>query len=359
MKRIIIVVLAFAANTLFAQDIDKEIVNDYKHLPQVGGHLFVKEIIEIYKTDTTIIDKIYNREVDDRSQGGAYTDTICSNTFYNSLFKFKNDSNSEIVESMISKLKRINLKIPYYNVNWGDVYVCGTKAPFGHDPTETWYYMRFALIYMGVNEIKQMIAFDNGEQWEYMLQDIRNGVLFDGIESTKLADRVIDRRIMQFLIDKWSLYQIPAIQELVKVLEDNLPLGIESNPSNIINGTWRGAFGNKIINLALNYDASIAETEKNEIIKKKRWRMFADENFGIIGNSFFDGQDGSKAIQAKGFYTESGKNMRITLIEQPDTAQWNGIFYIHINRKSKKIDGSWNSNNGKIQRLFELEKVKE
>lgn len=358
MKRIIIVVLTFIANALFAQDFGEKIVNNYKHLTQIGGQLFTKEIIEIYKTDTTIINNKYNRKVDDKSKGGTYVDTICTNAFYKSLLETKTDSNSIIIDSIISKLKRINLNVPYYNVDWGQVYSVCEQCPFGMWACDQWYYERFALIYMTEKEIKQMISFENGEQWAYMLEDIQNGTLFDGVISTNIADRAIDRRIMQFLINKWSPCQIPEVQKLVKVLEESMPLVELISPIDVIKGTWRGAFGNKTINLTIDYDASIAEAEKTEA-KRTRWGMFTDDYFGVIAKSIFEGQPESKAVPSKGYYTDGGKDVRVNLIEQPDTAQWNGEFYLWINRKTNRIYGTWESNNKKLKREFELEKVKE
>lgn len=218
--------------------------------------------------------------------------------------------------------------------------------------------MKNSLYYMNEPEVKQMIAYDKGKQWEYMLMGIKNGDIYDGVASTNLAIRKIDHRIMQFLINKWSPCQIPEVQELVKVLKESLPLNELANPVDLIKGTWQGAFGNKTINLTIDYDASVADEEKAEA-KRTRHGWFENDNFGVIGKSIFDGQPESKTVPSKGYYHDGGMSVQVNLIELPDTAQWNGEFNLWVNRKTNKMHGTWESNNKKLKREFELEKISE
>jgi hypothetical protein len=78
-----------------------------------------------------------------------------------------------------------------------------------------------------------------------------------------------------------------------------------------------------------------------------------------LAKSIFDGQPESKAVSSKGYFTDGGMSIRVNLIELPDTAQWNGEFNIWVNRKTNLMRGTWESNNKKLKREFELEKVKE
>lgn len=342
-----------------AKQYNKDIVKNYKQyydLSQKEFPFIARELVEIYKSDTTIITEHFVRNRGCCSSVDLYINDMCANALGDSLLRIKDDNNCAIIDKMLSDINIVRPQKP--DLDWGDVYKCGDNCPFADYPPEVYWNLEFSLIYMTEYEIRQMIAFEKGEQWGYLLTDVRLGDCFDGFLSTDSGQREIDRRIKKYLIKKWSPCQIPEVQELVKVLEESMPLAELENPVDVIKGTWRGAFGNKTINLTIDYDASIADDEKTEF-KRTHWGMFTDAYFGVLGKSVFDGQSESKAVPFKGYFYDGGMDVKINLIEQPDTAQWNGGFDIWVNRKTNKMRGWWESNNKKLKREFELEKVSE
>ena len=356
MKKMMLCILVYGFSTVYCQNnIGKSIVENNELIPQNGSFLFVHEVAEVFMSDTLIAQRIFSNRVNDKpSIMDDYVVATRKKAFYSQL---KVDTNY-YSKKMFGNTNMDNLSVKMPSVDWGRVYEGCKTCPFADFSPNSRIYVEFALIYMGEDEIKQMIAYESGEQWKYMLEDIKYGDYFLGITSTNPVCREIDRRIMQFLIDKWSPCQIPEVQELVKVLKESLPLDELVNPVDVIKGTWRGAFGNKTINLTIDYDASIAEAEKAEAIRT-RWGMFKYDNFGVLAKSIFDGQPESKAVSSKGYFTDGGMSIRVNLIELPDTAQWNGEFNIWVNRKTNLMRGTWESNNKKLKREFELEKVKE
>ena len=360
MKRISLLIIGLSifcsCNT---QQYNKDIVANYKHYYDLSRKEFpfiARELVEIYKSDTTIITNYFVRNRECRSSVDLYINDMCANALGDSLLKIRDDKNCAIIDKMLSEINIVRPQKP--NLDWGNVYLCGDNCPFGDYPPDVYWNVEFSLVYMTEFEIKQMIAFEKGEQWGYVLQDVLCGDCFEGFLSTDSGKREIDRRIKQYLINKWSPCQIPEVQELVKVLEESMPLAELENPVDVIKGTWRGTFGNKTINLTIDYDASIADEEKAEAKRTRRgWTSIG--NYGVLTQSIFDGQPESKAVSAKGYYTDGGKDVIINLIEQPDTVQWNGEFNLWVNRKTNKMRGIWESNNKKLKREFELEKVSE
>ena len=341
------------------QQYNKDIVKNYKQyymLSQKEFPFIARELVEIYKSDTTIITEHFVRNREKCSSVDLYINDMCANALGDSLLKIRDDNNRALIDKMLSKINIVRPQKP--DLDWSDVYLCGDKCPFADCPSEVYWNLEFSLIYMTEYEIKQMIAFEKGEQWGYLLTDVQLGDCFSGFLSTDSGEREIDRRIKLYLINKWSSCQIPEVQEMVKVLEEKMPLAELKNPVDVIKGTWRGAFGDKTINITIDYDASIAKAEKAEA-ERTRHGWFKNDNFGVLAKSIFDGQPESKAVSAKGSYIDGGWDIRINLIEQPDTAQWNGEFNIWVNRKTNKMHGTWESNNQKLKRKFELEKVSE
>lgn len=360
MKRIFLLIIGLSVSCFCnAQQYNKDIVANYKqyyNLSQKEFPFIARELVEIYKSDTTIITNHFVRNRESCSSVDLYINDMCANALGDSLLKIRDDKNCAIIDKMLSKINIVRPKKP--DLDWGDVYLCCDECPFADYPPEVYWNQEFSLIYMTEYEIRQMIAFEKGEQWGYLLKDVQFGDCFSGFRSTDSGEREIDRRIKQYLINKWSLCQIPEVQELVKVLEESMPLAELENPVDVIKGTWRGAFGNKTINLTIDYDASIADEEKAEA-KRTRWGMFTDDYFGVLGKSIFDGQPESKTVPSKGYFHDGGMSVRVNLIELPDTAQWNGEFNLWVNRKTNKMYGTWESNNKKLKREFELEKVSE
>ena len=342
--------------------VNSDIVNHWAelHISNIEMPFMASELIEIYKNDTTILNECYwgigsSQEYRKSHLGSLYLYDMSVNALVDSLCNKRNDNNNKLIDKIISEIDCHKPIMP--EVDWGNLFLVCETCPFGEYPPDVYNDFKAALIYAGEKEIKQMISFENEYQWKQQILDIQYG---NGIAEYQPNTASMEkcRRIMQFLIDKWSPCQIPEIQELVKVLKENLPLDELVNPVDVIKGNWRGSFGNKTINLTIEYDASIAESEKAEAIRT-RWGMFKDDNFGVLAKSIFDGQSEGKVVSSKGYYTDGGKDIRINLIEQPDTAQWNGEFNLWVNRKTNKMHGTWESNNKKLKREFELEKVKE
>lgn len=114
------------------------------------------------------------------------------------------------------------------------------------------------------------------------------------------------------------------------------------SPIKVINGKWQGAFSdNKEIYLLNGY--SNVENTANK----------------VTGKSKFAGQPDSKYVPMIGSYKDKGSYFEIEMIEQPDTAQWNGIFKYQIDKETRDLKGTWESNNGKLKRNFELKKISE
>lgn len=361
MKKKSILLFIGIISCIFSNAQNLSIVAGYKHyydLTQIEFPFIYKELFNIYKFDSAFVygHFIKNRQSKDLNDVDLYMNDMCAKALKDSLLKLSNDVESKEFDRIMTFLGNIEPRNP--NVNWNGVFQICDECPFGDMPTDVIWNVKFSLIYMSEAEINQMINYKNGEQWNFVLLGIKNGDYFTGLNSIDKGLIEIDRRVMQFLIDKWSPCQIPEVQELVKVLKESMPLEELANPVDVITGTWRGAFGNKTINFTINYDASIAEAEK-EHAKQTRWGMFTNCYFGVLGTSLFDGQPESKSVQSKGYYTDGGKAVQINLIEQPDTAQWNGEFNIWIDRKTNMMHGTWESNNKKLKREFELEKVKE
>lgn len=115
----------------------------------------------------------------------------------------------------------------------------------------------------------------------------------------------------------------------------------QDSPLRIINGTWQGAFGDKEIYFLNGY--SNVNNDSNK----------------VTGESKFVGQPDSKYVPMVGNYKDKGSYFEIEMIEQPDTAQWNGVFKYKIDKETRVLKGTWESNNGKLKREFELKKVSE
>lgn len=357
MKTLMLLITVLCGFTINAQtQIDINIINNPSVIGPLEAPFACRELIEICKKDSLKIAKIFNSEFHDRTPYTRFCKDYLQNVLCDSLFSIKNDSNIQYVNRILNQIKYPKvIKMP--TINWGRIFSTCETCSFCTDREDIPFYYFFVLVYMQEEQVKQLITFDNGNPWNDMITEIKFGnVIIENRADNACLE--ISRRKMQFLIDKWSSCQIPEIQELVKSIEENMQLYELINPVDVIKGTWRGSFGNKTINLTLDYDASMAETEKAEAKRTHRgWS--ANDNYGVLAKSIFDGQPENKAVSAKGYYSDGDRHVRVSLIEQPDTAQWNGEFNLWVNRKTNKMHGTWESNNKKLKREFELEKVKE
>lgn len=70
---------------------------------------------------------------------------------------------------------------------------------------------------MGENEIKDMINYNKGEQWNYMVEDIKYIDTFTLTKGKNYKQFVLDRRIANYIIEKWKESNVKEIQELITV----------------------------------------------------------------------------------------------------------------------------------------------
>ncbi len=75
-------------------------------------------------------------------------------------------------------------------------------------------------MFMGEQEIREMISYNNGEQWGYVLEDIKYGDLFTLNKEENYPHYVLDRRVAAYIIDKWKDSKIPEVQNLIAVYKD-------------------------------------------------------------------------------------------------------------------------------------------
>ncbi len=111
------------------------------------------------------------------------------------------------------------------------------------------------------------------------------------------------------------------------------------SPLRVINGAWQGAFGSEKEIYIINSYSDVSNNDNK-----------------VTGKSKFVGQPDSKFVLMVGNYKDKGTYFEIEMIEQPDTAQWNGIFKYQINKETRILKGTWESNNRELKREFELKK---
>ena len=322
--------------------IKNSIIRDYDWCRYVEMPFMVDELIDVYIKDTTIVSKHFPSQEKRIGQQDCYVGHWCLydtgvKMLKDSLLNRRNSSNEHIIEKILSEIGCLPPQKP--NIDWGLVFVgCENceRCPFTDFVVGSYPEAKTSLIYMSEPEIKQMIAFENGEQWGYLLDGIRLGDVFSGVTSTDPIRREIDRRIICFLIQKWSPCQIPEVQQLVSVLKEVLPMEYKDEWYEAITGKWRGQFGEKTIEITI---------DANE--------------FEINGFSKFEGQPDEKRITFYGdeYQQVEGPYVCFTVTEQPTDKEWNGKFYCRLVRNTGKMEGTWTSNNRKLERAFVLERV--
>lgn len=321
---------------VFCSAQNMSIVNSYEkyyELSTIELPFISQEILEIYKSDSTIVHShfIKNRQSKELNSVDLYMNDICAKVLKDSLTKCANDVNP--IEFLRLKTFLGNNEPLKPNVNWGGVFQVCDECPFGDMPLDVRWNVKFSLVYMSQTEIEQMIAFENGEQWNYILNDIKLGDYF-GFRN--IVEIEINRRIITYLIQKWSPCQIPEVQQLVSVLKEVLPMEYKDEWYEAITGKWRGKFGEKTIEVTI---------DANE--------------FEINGFSKFEGQPDEKRITFYGdeYQQVEGPYVCFTVTEQPTDKEWNGKFYCRLVRNTGKMEGTWTSNNRKLERAFVLERV--
>lgn len=110
----------------------------------------------------------------------------------------------------------------------------------------------------------------------------------------------------------------------------------------VLTGIWRGPFGNRNIEFTTVSDSDNLNPEHK-----------------LRGKSKFVGQNDRHLVEMTGSFVDMGDYIEVQMIEQPDTAQWNGVFTYTVERSTRKIKGTWESNNKKLKREYVLEKEAE
>ncbi|HPD95659.1 MAG TPA: hypothetical protein PLA24_07165 [Tenuifilaceae bacterium] len=193
-----------------------------------------------------------------------------------------------------------------------------------------------------IKEIKK-----NGEllkkykQWLNNLSDDAYGFEF----SEDRCPEVLGREII-YVIEKLGKSDDVLAKESAPFI-DNIRIfryrpPADDSPLRVINGIWQGSFG-----------------DTKEIYFLNTYSNYNNEDNKVTGKSKFVGQPDRKYVQMVGNYKDNGDYFSIEMVEQPDTAQWNGVFKYQINKKTRIIKGYWQSNNGKLKRKFELKKISE
>jgi len=193
---------------------DKKIVEKTSAVSILEAPFMVNEIIEIYKKDSLIIKRAFNSEIFDRTEYTLYCYNVCAGFFYKKLIENKNSENREIIDKIISELD-YSKNIIKPQINWETVFKTCQTCPFGAYPDERFFYFKFSVMHMGEKEIKQMINYENGQQWRYALMAIKGGDSFTLSKEENYTQYVLDRRIAFYIIERWEDSDIPEVQDMI------------------------------------------------------------------------------------------------------------------------------------------------
>ncbi|QKG79903.1 hypothetical protein [Tenuifilum thalassicum] len=219
MKTKLLILFVLAVNFSFCQavaDYDKKIVDNYSR-DEVGileAPFMINELIEIYKKDSLIVKRIFNREVFNRTQYNLYCYNVCADFFYKKLIERRNDKNKKIIDKIISELD-YDRNIVKPQIDWSRIWETCLTCPFGEYPDDRFFFFQFSIMFMGELEIKQMAS--DGEQWGYMLEDIKYGEFFELNKEKKYLKYVLDRRKAKYIIERWKDCDIKEMQELIAI----------------------------------------------------------------------------------------------------------------------------------------------
>lgn len=193
---------------------DKKIVKDYQSIEILNTPFMINELIEIYKIDSLVIKRVFNKKTFDRTQYTLYCYNVLADFFAKELLVKKNNENSAIIDRILSDIdyqKTINKP----QIDWSNVFRTCQTCPFGEYPDERFFYFKFSIMFMSETEIKSMINYKNGEQWKYALEDIKYGDSFTLRKEENYNNYILDRRIANYIIEKWKYCDIPEIHELI------------------------------------------------------------------------------------------------------------------------------------------------
>jgi len=195
---------------------DKRIVEKYSSVNIIEASFMVSELIEIYKKDSLIINKIFNKDAYNRTKYTIYCYNICADYFSKKLTEKINADNKEVINKILLNLS-FDKNIIKPSIDWSNVFRTCLSCPFGEFPDERFFYFQFSLIFMGESEIKEMIRYENGKQWAYALMAIKEGDAFTLNREENYVKYVLDRRIASFIIEKWKDSEINELKELLAI----------------------------------------------------------------------------------------------------------------------------------------------
>lgn len=193
---------------------DQKLVEEVSSISILEAPFMIEELVEIYKKDTLIIKRSFNKKIFDRTKYTLYCYNVCANYFYDRLMDKRNSKNEEVIDKIISDLN-YDKDVTKPDIDWGKVFETCQTCPFGEYPDDRFFYFQFSVMFMGENEIKEMIEFSNGEQWKYALMAIKGGDAFALNKEGNYKQYVLDRRMASYIIEKWKDSKIPEVQELV------------------------------------------------------------------------------------------------------------------------------------------------
>jgi len=215
----ILIFLLLAANNLFCQNqikYDKRIVDNYSEIGILEAPFMIDELIEIYKKDSLVVKNVFNSSIYKRTEYTQYCYNVCAGFFYTKLIENRNNENKLVVDKIISELDYEKYIIKP-EINWSNVFRTCLTCPFGEYPDDRFFYFQYSILLMEEFEIKEMIKYNNGEQWKYAIMAIKGGDAFTLDKSESYSQYVLDRRKANYIIEKWKDSDIKEVQELIAV----------------------------------------------------------------------------------------------------------------------------------------------
>jgi len=218
MKTMAFILFLFITQLSYCQsndEYDGKIVENYSRVGILRAPFMINELIEIYKKDTLIIKKLFHKDAHNRTEYTLYCYNVVADFFYKRLIEHRNDKNKAIIDKMILDLD-YDKNIVKPQIDWSNVFKSCFTCPFADYPPGISFYIKFSIMFMGEQEIKEMIRYENGEQWRNMIEDIKYGDLFE-LDKRNYVQYVIDRRIARYIIERWKDSKIKEVQDLIAV----------------------------------------------------------------------------------------------------------------------------------------------
>lgn len=219
MKTMAFILFLFIAQLSYCQsndEYDEKIVENHFRCGILEAPFMINELVEIYKKDSLIVKRLFNREVYSRTKYTLYCYNVVADFFYKRLIEHRNDKNKAIIDKMISDLDYDKI-IVKPQIDWSNVFKTCLTCPFSEYPGDSDFYFQFSIMFMGEQEIKEMIRYENGEQWRYALMAIEGGDSFTLTKEENYALYVLDRRTARYIIERWKDSKIKEVQDLIAV----------------------------------------------------------------------------------------------------------------------------------------------